>query len=444
MKYSSIFIANLSEIAKPLTQAMSQSKRETEIFEDHAYCDRFVWADDDRRVLVTPFPLDPQFFQDANTLLDFRHVINLYPQKINGSICHTILNEDRQLLQQIISIIKDNPGIKITSYAATTEFLELVTYLQKQGLLIVTPETPTNADQWVSSFVDSKTGFRQTWAQLNGQLPPMPEGAICRQQEELLGWSKHLYHQHQGIVLKINRGLAGEGIIIINQPNLNDDQLEKIIKENSTQLYWSQDMVVVEEYIAPNISVAGGFPSIEFQITQGQTSYLYVCGMRINPQGVFMGMEIGKGAIDGRIEKTLVKYGRKFARHLAELGYQGFFDIDWVYSQDHDYYPLEANLRRTGGTHAYELATRILGDDFDEKFYLISQNKIQAPKLSGLSYQQVKSTLKTLLFPINNKQEGAIITMMNYLTKGWFGYVIIANKKQRAEAIEKNLLANLQ
>ena len=56
MKFNSIFIANLAEIAKPLTKAMSQSKRETEIFEDHAYCDRFLWTEHDRRVLVTPLP----------------------------------------------------------------------------------------------------------------------------------------------------------------------------------------------------------------------------------------------------------------------------------------------------------------------------------------------------------------------------------------------------
>ena len=163
----------------------------------------------------------------------------------------------------------------------------------------------------------------------------------------------------------------------------------------------------------------------------------------INPQGVFLGMEIGKGAIDGRVEKTLVKYGRKFARHLALMGYQGFFDIDWVVGKDHDYHPLEANLRRTGGTHAYELACRLLGEDFDEKYYVISQNKIQALKLKGASYQTVKDKLGDLLFPINRKKEGVIVTMMNYLVKGWLGYVILAKDKKRAQEIEAQLLKKI-
>ena len=444
MKFNTIFIANLAEIAKPLTKSMSQKKKEVEIFEDHAYCDRFAWAKNDHRVLVTPFPIDPNFFQDANLLLKFKHLINLYPQKINGSICQAILKEDPHLRQQLIEIIKTNPGIKITSYAATREFLNLIEYFKKMQLEFTTPETPTNNNQWVSSFVDSKTGFRQTWNQLSEKLPPLPVGAICHKKSELLGWAKHLYHQHQGIVLKINRGLAGEGVLIINQPNLTDQQLETTILENTTQLYWTQDMVVVEKYIAPDIKIAGGFPSIEFQIENSQSSWLYACGMRISPRGVFLGMEIGKGALDGRIEKTLVKNGRKFARHLAQLGYQGFFDIDWVVSQDHDYYPLEANLRRTGGTHAYELACRLLGDDFDEKYYLISQNKIQAPQLKGQTYLEVKKHLQELLFPIKNKKEGVIITMMNYLVKGWLGYVIVTRNKTRALEIEAQLMTKLR
>ena len=68
----------------------------------------------------------------------------------------------------------------------------------------------------------------------------------------IIGWARHLYHRYQGIVLKINRGLAGEGIVIINQPGLSDEELAQVIKDNTEQMYWEQDMVVVERYFAPD------------------------------------------------------------------------------------------------------------------------------------------------------------------------------------------------
>ena len=124
-------------------------------------------------------------FAESNQLLNFKHVINLYPQKINGFICHAILEDDQTLREQLVEIIRQNPGVDLVSYATTSEFIDLVAWLRKQGLEFDTPEAPNASHQWVSSFVDSKTGFRQTWVQLAEKLPPLPAGAICQKPSEL-------------------------------------------------------------------------------------------------------------------------------------------------------------------------------------------------------------------------------------------------------------------
>lgn len=439
IKYKTLFLANNAEIAQSILTAMSPAAQQAEIFEDHAYCDRFVCSDQDLRILVTPLPLDPDFFQNTNRLLKFKQVINLFPQQVDVSLCLAIL-QDKALRLKLIKLIRANPGIKIISYAATDQFFKLINFFKKQNLNFQTPEAPSFAKRWLAGFVDSKAGFRQTWGQLNQKLPQLPQGAICYCMDELIGWALELYHQHQGIVLKINRGLAGEGIEIINQSGLNDRSLTQLIRQRTTQAYWQNDIAVIEKYIKPNLQLAGGSPSVEFQIFNGQTRYLYSCGMRINSQGVFMGMEIGKNAVPRFMARTLEKAGRRFVKHLASLGYQGFFDIDWVYGLDKKLYPIEANLRRTGGTHTFELAKRLLGDNFEKNYYLISQNKLHAPALKSQTYAQVKAKLQPILYPLNQKKEGLIITMVNYLVKGWLGYIIIAADKSRANQLEQRLL----
>lgn len=443
MKFSSIFIANLAEIAKPLTDLMHKKRGDEEIFEDHVLCDRFIFSNQDNRVLITPFAIENSFLEYVKNLMNFKNVVNLSPKKLNYSICRSILS-DQNLLNKLIEIIRKNSGIALVTYAATPEFIELVNYLIKKGLQFSKPEMPPLEKSWTSYFFDSKAGFRQIIPKLGSNFPSMPEGVICSSQDEIQGWVQYFVKKSGGCVLKTNRGLAGAGIKIIRQKEIKHANLAKFIdKLLASEPYWTKESTIVEEFIEPDMNVCAGAPNIELTIKNGRVHPLYVCGMRMTKEGVFKGVEIGVGAVPEKLTEDLKKYGMKFGEYLNRYQYQGFFEIDWVIAKSNRIYPIEANLRRTGGTHVYELSQRLLGNDFLNRYYIVANNIIDAPSFTNYSFSDVRKKTSSLLYPMNSKKEGIIITVMNYLKKGKFGYVAIGENSSRVHDIENKFLALL-
>lgn len=104
MPFTSIFLANLAEVALPLVRRMRQSRRLEEVQEDHGLCDRFLFSERDNRLLVTHFPIDTRFLADARRLLGFQNVINVWPVKIEESLCQAVL-ADQKLLKLIREVI---------------------------------------------------------------------------------------------------------------------------------------------------------------------------------------------------------------------------------------------------------------------------------------------------------------------------------------------------
>lgn len=439
MKFKSIFFANLAEIALPLARLMQKKKAEEEIFEDHALCDRFLFSCQDNCILLTPFKIEKKFFHDSFRLLNLKNVMNLSPKKIKESLCKAVLN-DSNLFEFISKVIRENPGIELRSYSATSGFIQLTEILKNKGYKFNLPEVPNRNSFWTTAFFDSKSGFRQLTKNFGSIFPKMPEGYICETKKEILGWANYFIKNKNGCVLKTNRGLAGAGLKIIKKSEIHgniDDYVGYII---DTDDYWNKDLVIVEEYLVPDLSVAGGSPNIEL-MTDGKTlTPLYVCGMRITDKGVFLGVEMGKEAMPDFMKKTLSISGHIFGNALLHHGYKGYFEIDFIYGKGNKIVPIEANLRRTGGTHVYDLCKRLLGSDFLKKYYIVAANMLKMNKFETQSYLLIKDKLKDYLFPRNNKKEGVIITNTTYLEKGFLGYVVISGNKKRTLKIERNLI----
>lgn len=439
MRFKSIFIANLAEIARPLASMMKKSRRDYEIYEDHALCDRFVYSQIDSNLLVTPYSLNPDFQKDIYKTLSLNNSLSLSVKSVSESICDSIL-EDKALLKTLINIISAQRGVKLHSYAATPEFLNLVKYLRSKGLDFQTPELPEDSNLWTTTFFDSKAGFRQVSTLLSGHA--MPEGFISKGFSEVFGISSYFFGRGRDCVLKTNRGLAGAGLMILKRQEIGEKNLENALKKLFRQsLFWEKELTVVEEFIEPNKDICGGAPNIELKIEKGKVKPLYVCGMRITPQGVFKGVELGRGAVSSKVTRMLYRYGESFGSVLNRFGYRGYFETDFVSGKDGSIYPIEANLRRTGGTHVYDLGKRVLGDDFLDNYYLVANNMQETRKFRGKSYAQLKKYVSTLLYPICGRKEGVLLTVVSLLARGQIGYVVVGNNKGRVYQIENDFLS---
>lgn len=442
MKIETIFLANLSEVARPLARLMRKTRREVEIWEDHGLCDRFLFSDRDNTLLITPFPINKDFFADSMDILQLKNIHNLTPKRIGESLCEAI-TKDKALLKTIEETIRDNPGVRIISYVASVEFCKLIKYLNTKNLKFVTPELSDVQTQWTQAYFGSKAGFRQEVTEMDGNFPHMPEGTICNKLSEVKEFAEYLFKKGAaGVVLKTNRGLAGAGLIILRRNEIKLKNLPKILSNLwRTESYWRKDLVVVEEYKPADQNICGGAPNIELKIIDHHAEPSYVCGMRISKEGVFQGVEIGKGAVPPNIEKVLLSASKILGGHILSHGYRGFFEIDWVAGIDGKLYPIESNLRRTGGTHVFETAKHLLGADFLKHYYIGANNMAEGPRLKGMTYPEIKNRLRPLLYPINGNKEGIILTVLNLFKLGKFGYIAIGKDKDRVLQIENKLRA---
>ena len=440
MGIDTIFFANLSEIAKPLARLMNKKKSDNEIMEDHYLCGRFIFLNEDKCLLITPFLLDKDFSKYARYLLKIKNFINLSPKKINDSLSDAVL-DDTILLKKIIKIIKNNPKIKIISYATTPEFTKLIGYFKSLDLKFETPEMSNQGNEWTGPFFDSKSGFRQGVNYVGGNFPKMPEGIICDGLTEVKAWAKYfLLEEDSGCVIKSNRGLAGAGLKIIKKSEIKDNDIKLYLDKILIEKYWSQDTVVVERFIESDNKICGGFPNIEMKVNGDGVETKYFCGMRVTDKGEFRGVEIGKKAVPLFVKRILRRSAVKYGQFLQKAGYRGFYEIDWVVDKNKNLYPVEANLRRTGGTHVYEIAIRLLGEDFQKKHYITATNIQSINNILNLDFTEIKNHLRSVLYPINNQKRGVIITIVPYLKYKKIGYMVIGSDKKDTLTIEDQFL----
>lgn len=442
MKFNSIFIANLSEIARPLARLMDKKKAKFEIHEDHYLCDRFLFSAEKNNILITPYLIDKDFLEFSKKIIGFEKMVNLSPQKISESVCESII-KDNSLFKKLVSIIKSNPKIKLISYSTTEEFTKLVKLLRELGLVFKTPEMPDLDREWTGPFFDSKAGFRQSAHNLKGNFPEIPDGMICDGIIEVIAWGEYFLRKYEGCVIKSNRGLAGAGLKIVKKEQIKNNDIKGYLTNLLKENYWSKDLVVVERYIKSDKKISGGSPNIELKIGEKGVKTLYFCGMRVTDEGVFRGIEIGRGAIPFHFQKRLRQSAINFGQFLKSAGYKGFYEIDWVYGLDGKLYPIEANLRRTGGTHVYEIAKVLLGDDFQKRYYVTATNIQAAPQLKNRSFIEIKNKLSDILYPIQGKKKGIIITIYSYLKFAKLGYMVIGKDKKEALEIEEIFLRRI-
>jgi len=439
-----VFLWNMTEDVLPFVEAISDpSIKAIELNENDPYSDREVYSMFSVSVdlYITPKPIDSEFLLYTQSIIGKVAFDNRVPNKRSLMLCQDVL-ADKKLLKEIINKGKKMGGkVILRSYSASQQFLELAVYLRSQGLEVQTPEAPEENNYWVTNFFGSKSGIRQLAAQEAVMHPyiRMPLGFVGMGITEAVKMAFWFY-ERGGVVLKTNKGHSGAGVLIFAPKSLPSSYpdfvvaLTKILMSNS---YWEKFPIIVEAYILPDQTVAGGNPNVEFYITpNGQGKHLFTCGMRVNKSGMFEGVEIGVIHLPKHIEDTMVKTGQALADRYAKAGYRGYFDIDFIFGTDKTLYLAESNVRRTGGTYVYNLAQKLFGRKGFKGRYFAS-TVLTLPRVYT-SVQEMITVLGDCAYS-PKKQEGIVIMSLNVLRLGKFMYVVIAKSKSQALRIEARM-----
>lgn len=427
--YKHIILANIAEaFGNVLDRVTDKKDRERKINLEHDLCHRTIFWEADDKIVVTPYAMPATFMNQNCRIMNFVNIKNLFPRKMAGISLSEAVMGDKYLWRTIAEIIKNNPGINFSPYAVTSEFLKLSKSFKKGKLIFQTSEVPQTYSKWTISYLGSKVGFRQEVLKMknNKEKIRIPEGFICKNYQEATEAAIWFYTNNRSCVIKANSGEGGWGLITLKKENFNSVSVfEREIKNKFiNDSIWNDEFIVVEEFIEPNPKIGGGSPSVELVITDKGPLLTYICGQIVGEGGNFLGVIVGKKLMSEQINAKLVRIGYAIGKRYWELGYRGFFDIDFVISHGEEPYAIETNARRTGGTHIFDIAKGVFGSNWNKNAYFFSQDSFEYGKRI-LSVEVLFKKTEHILFPVQNRQKGVIITLVSkQLPK--FGFVIVA------------------
>lgn len=443
-------IFNCSEDVWPFIEAYGDKKLQAwEINENANLTDKdlFSMAEEFEFTFITPRPLDPLFVEYYKNLCMVRDLEILVTKKHSGKLCEDIL-DDKKIMDRLIGMKKKYKRLSITSYSTSPEFLYLVKTLRDKGVEVRTPAAPEESDAWTVNFYGSKSGIRQL-TQINGAIRAdlkMPDGVVSSGIIDTAGIAANKYIKEGGVVIKTNKGHSGAGVLIFRKgdlPKRFEECEKKIIEILRRDAYWEKFPIVIESLIKPNPRIGGGFPNSEFLIKKdGEVKFLYYCGMRVDSEGVFAGIEIGEETLPKRVASRITDIGYLIGEQYSQDGYRGYFDIDYIAGKNGEIFVNESNVRVTGGTHMYWTAVELAGRDFMKKSYVLCENMHTLPGKKGTTFKKLYERMKPILFSRKTK-EGLVICSSNLLHDGYLSYIIFGKNKKRAEGLEremKNLL----
>jgi hypothetical protein len=443
---TTVFISNISEDVWPFIQSIDDEKERTyEILENSFLSDRDLYSVSKipGAYFISPQPIDPDFYAYQTQLTKSKNITVLVPKKHSGEVCIDCIN-DKKVFKQLVEVGKKNGPLHMLSYSTSKQFYQLIHALEKAGVSIHAPDSPSEEHLWTVDFLGSKAGIRQIvdkYRHLNPKLI-MSEGMICSGVEQIAQVAASKYVEENGVVIKTNKGHSGAGVLIYNPDELPHDY-DECVKRITTALkqdrYWDIFPVVVESYIKPDFSIGGGFPNIECRILEdGSVKMLYPCGMRMTSEGVFQGVEIKDDVLPTKVYESFKQIGHFLGKIYAKLGYRGYFDVDFINAEDGTMYLTESNVRRTGGTYAYEATKKLIGENFLSRCYSISNSGYKVKTTKPLTFVAVKELLEPVLFDHKTK-EGVILTTANTLRQHQVAYIVFGKNKKNALEIEKKM-----
>ncbi len=393
---------------------------------------------------VTPWKLDENYVNYACDLFGVkREQLNIIVpnQKLrhhNGSVSEDTL-ENRLAMEEL----PFNEPVDLTAYCMSEELYKLTHVFGRHAKKI----DVTSKKNWENiKRLGTKSGIRELVEGLNDNKLVMPNGKIfyfdSSNIEDVIDYSTTKLMKGEGVVIKIDKAHGGVGVLLIKEDEVKDFDEFKIkdyLKGKLKEKYWNEFNVVVEDLIDIDITKHGGGPNIEVRVTDKGVDVLYVCGLRVEHEKDFVGVEFGKDVFSTDIERQLKYIGEKLGNEYFIRGYRGNFDVDCHIDKNGKIWIAESNIRRTGGTYAYNVAVSLFGKDkFNDHYYMT--NSTDAKNVRGYDFNRLNSILmeKGIGFT-KEKSAGVILTGPEALNDGVLNYMIIADNDKDAIKIERTL-----
>lgn len=446
---STVIVGNNREYFSPLDPHVPDAIRDEFMQSDIDEADMDIMWHGDNKIVLLPKGIDPEFISDISRLFSYKNIHVFAPDdKGTGLSRNTI--QDQRIYNAISDSLKISHEPKVIPWGHTPQYLELVNTLKADKSIFSTPETPGHDSLWVPEYLDTKIGSREVLlrAKKENSNIKVPEGFICAGVNSSMQIAEYFLKTNRGVVFKANLGAAGVGVHVFPPAefgrNMGDNRakIEAVVKRNPLLV---NGQILIEEYIPPDFSHHGVFPSVDSIISPDGTVHVQMVDAMVihhdEDEVGFYGCVLGRGLFTEDQNKKLKEMSVAMGRELSKIGYRGWYDVDYILSQSGDFYATECNLRRTSICYMLDLAKLLFGDNYENKMAMRSNDKYIRPNMKDLSYRDLKVILEPVLYPMEEQQRGIVITQSfrSMHERGKFGYVSIGEDQNDTRNIELEL-----
>ncbi|MER6201031.1 GNAT family N-acetyltransferase [Streptomyces sp. NPDC001586] len=159
----------------------------------------------------------------------------------------------------------------------------------------------------------------------------------------------------ESTVLKSEHGVGGSGTTVVTPDGVRAAGGARAVLRRLPR-----GPLLVEEYVAGPAEGEGPRDLTYDGFVDGAGRVHEVGGAVMDvTDGCYGGATVGPAVVPAWAEKTLADFGAAVGRELAESGYRGWFDVDFVADGAGRLAPTETNLRLTGPSVAFMVAARL-------------------------------------------------------------------------------------
>lgn len=438
-QFRTVLIANTMEaFAVILHQSLQGGEGKKRLQQELALSQRAYFWRGDRKAVITPVQIPEPLVDAGQQQLGFESVVNVSPTSFSLELSR-VLKEEKHSYKELCELIQTNPGVVLSPYAVTEDFLALVDRLRADGLEFKTPEVPERSCRWLGKYLDSKCGFREAISQAVCRIPEMrfPLGFRCENLSRSIEAIEWFLGRGESCLLKVDVGESGWGLQkFVADPSGSTGARKMVLKMSGEDSIWSHPPFLVEQYISPDRDCGGGSPSVEAYVDENGVELLYTCGQLLSSQGEFRGIVLGPQLLPQDVSTHLERTTQEIGEIFWSLGYRGFFDVDFVVSGDGLVFAVETNTRRTGGTHVFDILAHLSERRKDPPTTAISEDNFVYGN-SLLPVDTILNRVKSLLYPISGRPAGAIITLVNS-AQPVLGYVLVGSGEPEILALQRD------
>lgn len=327
------------------------------------------------RVLVLSAGVDTAWFEDVHEVMGWAAPPIVSPESRSGRLLKDLLR-DGSALAALRDALAGRPRVRLVTWGATPELYVLAGVLRGWGHEVELDCTPED-DYWASLYLDSKVSCQDLANRLGSFT--VPPGVTASNELELRGALEAVLGRHQRAIVKSHYGVGGDGIAVVRAEGRGLSSFWHTVHRDP---FLREYPLVVQQFVehAPEAAC----PAVDMLITDDGVRRIVLSAMAVVGHRL-RGVCVGRTSVPAEVGEQISRIGAEVGGAAHELGFRGWFCIDYLRGVDGRLHVTEFNARRSGAAHAIELL-----DHWGAAGELVaySADRLELTPRPGLSYAE--------------------------------------------------------